>query len=366
MSSLDSTPKRSPILVGAVLLAVALLIGVGLALGPVDRTTNSAAAEAVALDTRQRPTESVTKRSLIEQKEGLGTVGFGNAWSAPIEAQGTVTKRHEEGTTIESGEPLVWVDLKPVFLVNGETPMYRELQLIKDTAGKYQSGDDVTQLQSFLLEEGFDDNGRLEPDGVFGVSTKRAVKEWQKENGLTQSGKVDKSQLIFHPEPMRIGSTLQIGSSFSDLQVTSGAQRMTADFDKDSLPFVPDGGTVVVETSSGASVTGTVAKTETITKDDGARGVRATIELNGSLPDGTERAKVIAERTVADDVLVVPVRAVLALASDGYALEVKTATGTELRQVELGKIVDAMVEVDGDIDEGDEVVVPSDQFGGES
>ena len=62
----------------------------------------------------------------------------------------------------------------------------------------------------------------------------------------------------------------------------------------------------------------------------------------------------------ADDVLAVPVGALLALAEGGYAVEVVAADGTtSLVGVKLGLASDEtdLVEVRGDLHEGDTVVV---------
>ena len=67
--------------------------------------------------------------------------------------------------------------------------------------------------------------------------------------------------------------------------------------------------------------------------------------------------KVLVEKDAARDVLAVPVAALVALAEGGYALErVGDGNTTALVGVELGAMVDGIVEVRGDIAEGDIVV----------
>jgi hypothetical protein len=63
-------------------------------------------------------------------------------------------------------------------------------------------------------------------------------------------------------------------------------------------------------------------------------------------------------RDAATGVLAVPVRALLALAEGGYALEVVDGATTRLVGVETGAFADGYVEVTGDIADGDDVVVP--------
>ena len=61
----------------------------------------------------------------------------------------------------------------------------------------------------------------------------------------------------------------------------------------------------------------------------------------------------------AEDVLAVPVEALLALAEGGYAVELAHDDGTtSLVAVELGAFADGWVEVTGDVAEGDQVEVP--------
>ena len=66
--------------------------------------------------------------------------------------------------------------------------------------------------------------------------------------------------------------------------------------------------------------------------------------------------------SAAQDVLTVPVDALLALAEGGFAVE-RVGTGpqgaNELVTVETGAFADGWVEVIGDVAEGDEVVVPA-------
>ena len=62
----------------------------------------------------------------------------------------------------------------------------------------------------------------------------------------------------------------------------------------------------------------------------------------------------------AEDVLAVPVTALLALAEGGYAVEVGEEAGTRLVPVNVGSYADGYAEIEGEgIAAGDRVVVPS-------
>ena len=67
--------------------------------------------------------------------------------------------------------------------------------------------------------------------------------------------------------------------------------------------------------------------------------------------------RVVVSTTVADDVLIVPVAALLAPAEGGYAVEIVDGSSTHLVAVDVGAILDGRAEIDGDVAEGDTVVV---------
>ena len=94
----------------------------------------------------------------------------------------------------------------------------------------------------------------------------------------------------------------------------------------------------------------------------GADGGDTTVEVVIALTEQTEQldaapVDVIVTTTIASGVLTVPFRALLALSEGGYAVEKVTGSGTQLVGVELGASGDGVVEITGDVAEGDEVVV---------
>jgi hypothetical protein len=87
--------------------------------------------------------------------------------------------------------------------------------------------------------------------------------------------------------------------------------------------------------------------------------IDVVIAIAGGQTAGLDDAPVTVNFTSssATGVLAVPVRALLALAEGGYALERVTATGTELVPVQLGAFADGYVQVTGKVTAGDTVVV---------
>ncbi len=363
--------SRRKIRVGAgiFVLAVSALLGGGFLLGPAlgqdtSTSTDDSTTEPARSAANGRPTEIVTRGDLTEKKESAGSVSYGDSWVAPFEATGVVTRSHPKGTVVQPGEPLIWLGTQPIYLAAGEVPVYRELFYGRDADKKLQSGDDVRQLQEFLLAQGFDDGERLTADGEFGPTTQRAVKAWQKENGLQTTGRVDRTQLVFHPTAVRIDNEPMVGAQFTELLVSNVEQTITASFDDRSRSFLPVGGTVELAVGDEPLSTGTIDSVDSAVQDDGSRGFSVKITPDQPIDSEIERVTVTARKVVADNVLLVPARSILALAGSGYAVEVRTEAGPELRRIELGEFVDDMVEITGDITEGDEVIVPDDGIGG--
>jgi peptidoglycan hydrolase-like protein with peptidoglycan-binding domain len=99
------------------------------------------------------------------------------------------------GTTIESGDALYGVNLRPVVAIEGKTPAFRAM-------ASGDKGADVRQLQKFLSREKYYSGPR---DGEFGPVTESAVKEWQEDLGVEPDGAVGFGDVMFVPSlPARV------------------------------------------------------------------------------------------------------------------------------------------------------------------
>lgn len=349
------------IIAGAV--AITALAGAGfLATGP-NNSQSAADASASTATASELSTVQVTRQTLTETAEATGTVGHGNSLELPIQSQGIVTWAPKQDDTLSAGDTAVRIDDRPVTIANGTTPLYRELRLVKsserDEAGNrlgHQTGEDVAQLQQFLIDQGFDDEGSLVVDANFGPSTKRAVQDWQKALGHATTGRVDRSQLIFADGDLFVDQAPAVGHVFSGLKVSAPSRTVTSTVTAAKRSFYLEGATVDLETD-GNHLVGTVTDVTRKTGQDGKTIYEIEISIDGELADGIETVDITATRTVAADVLTVPVRALLALAEGGWAVEVPSQDGTELRRVELDQVVDTIASITG-VDEGTEVVVP--------
>lgn len=125
---------------------------------------------------------------------------------------GTVTRTSAAPNgrvTIESGQILYRVNEVPVAVMAGEVPAYRELH-------PGLQGDDVSQLQTFLVTLGVYDDA---VDGRWRSTTTAGVRKWQAAAGLPRSDSLPFGSILFVPTlPLDVGWTDQIvvGTSVVD------------------------------------------------------------------------------------------------------------------------------------------------------
>jgi hypothetical protein len=77
----------------------------------------------------------VTRATLTERTEVDGQLGYGAEIPLPVKATGTVTWLPEAGTRAKRGDTLLRVDDRPVVLLYGSLPMYRDLGLTARAPG---------------------------------------------------------------------------------------------------------------------------------------------------------------------------------------------------------------------------------------
>ena len=281
--------------------------------------------------------------------------------SAPV--QGMVTSITDEGTLVGRGDPLIALDQEPVVLLIGDLPAYRTM-----TAGVV--GDDVLQLEENLVALGFGDIEGFVVDGDYDTATSLAVAAWQASLGASPDGVVNLGDVIVAPNPLRIGQHLvSIGNvvlSGTPIMTTSvGETFVTVELSTDDQDLVEVGDAVVVELPDGSLEPATVTEIGTVVlaNQQGETYFEMTVTLDD--PDaalGLDQApvdvEIIGDR--ADDVLAVPVTALLALAEGGYAVEVVNDDATTtLIGVDPGLFADGFVEVASDgLRAGMQVVVP--------
>ena len=150
-------------------------------------------------------TVAVAKQALASTITAQGTISYTGA--TPLTLSGTVggattqlvTRAPTVGATVGSGQRLLEVSGRPVFLLPGQVPMYR-------TLSDGMKGDDVRQLQQALTALGY---GHLS-NGTFDVATQIQVKRWYEHAGYEPQAEADKTtvpsgEILFLPTlPVRV------------------------------------------------------------------------------------------------------------------------------------------------------------------
>lgn len=362
--------RRWVVVVGGVVTMVLVVGAVSLAGTLADSSSGD---EAAPRATAGQSTVPVERRTLAEHAELDGTLGYGDLTEISLGSGGTLTAVPAAGSVINRGETLFEVNGRPVPLLFGDRPLWRELGPGVD------DGLDVKQLEANLVALGIVSADQLTVDENWTSYTTAAVKEWQESLGVDESGTIAPGELVFMPDAVRIAEVpTAVGGPIGEaaLQVTGTTRLVTVDLEATRQTLVEEGQAVTIVLPDGSETSGTVASVGTVasTGDEGSEGeqtdggdTEATIEVvvslddpsaTGSLDEAPVTVKVVT--SAAEDVLAVPVEALLALAEGGYAVELVSPDGTTtLVPVELGAEADGWVQVTGDVAEGHEAVIPS-------
>ncbi|MGK5743319.1 peptidoglycan-binding protein [Micromonospora sp. URMC 103] len=345
----------------AVLVAATAGVVAAVGFGGTDRGTASA-------DSGPPATATVTRQTLTDAQTVDGELGYGTTRTATARLAGTITALPEAGTVVKRGGRLYAVDNDPVVLLYGALPAYRVLE-------PGLEGSDVAQFERNLRALG---HTGFTVDDEYTGSTADAVREWQEDLGLPETGRVEPGRIVYAGDAVRVeslpastGDAVQPGQAV--LTYTGTSRLVTVELDVDDQRLAKEGATVGVVLPDGTSVDGRVASAETVieTGSGGGSGqseeAQTKIEVTVSVADpakltGYDRASVDVTFTAAErpDVLTVPVAALLALAEGGYGVEVVEGGRSRIVAVTTGLFAAGRVEVGGpDLVEGLTVGMPA-------
>lgn len=355
--------RRAPIaLAAAAVLLTAALAGIAVAVSG-DATAGPAAGAVV--------TAPVTRGTLSSTVSLDGTLTYrarsdGSPYSVVNQARGIYTALPTTGDQVGCGHVLYRVDDRPVLLLCGAVPAYRDLSV-------GASGPDVRQLNATLRGLGHD-----APDGDgFTAATRDALAELQRDQGATASGTLGLDDAVFVPDAVRISQVVaRLGGAAQPnadvLRATSDTLVVQVDLEPWQQDQIHEGDAARITLPGNRSATGKVERLGTVAQlpadgdgKPGAATIPAFIALDDpAAADGLIEAPVSVDVTTTgvEDVLSVPVTALLGKTGGGYAVEiVRDAGGRDLVPVDLGLFdtTGGRVEVSGDVHEGDAVVVPS-------
>ena len=324
-------------------------------------STGNTTTESPAAATAPVATATVVRATISATERRDGTLDHGPPTTVRSGTAGTVTRLAGQGTTVQSGTELFRVDERPVTVLRGAVPMYRNL-------APGDSGADVEQLERNLAELGY---GGLTVDDRYTASTDAAVRAWQAAIGAEQTGTVARGDVVFLPEAGRVdvlridvGDVVTPGAAVLDLTGTAKVASLQVDL-ADRERFAA-GGPVTVVLPGDEEVPGTVSAATVVevaaepnAGDDQPQTKAMTavrIALSRDVDDGMVGAPVEVVVAVDEraDVLLVPVNALLALSEGGYGLEVVGEGGTtRIVAVDTGLFAEGKVQVTGEgIDEG--------------
>ncbi|MFJ7593445.1 peptidoglycan-binding protein [Streptomyces sp. NPDC097617] len=328
-----------------------------------------------AKNLKRHSTTPVQRTSLASGLRLDGRLGHSPADEISVQGQGTFTQLPKNGDHVQVGKPLYEIDAQPVILFRGTRPFWRAL------ATGMSNGPDIRILERNLADLGYADSASLTVDDKFTDATAAAVKRWQKAIGVRQTGAVEMGRVAVLPygdvwvEEVVAKFGTAAGSNGPVLKVTTPDVYATIKPSEEQLPQLLPGSEVTVQLDAGSSIRGEITSIKRDTTGDKSgdgSGERdqakstVTIRLDdqktaaAALSSGRVGATVTVPEKNADNVLVVPVTALLAKTGGGYGIEiVKSDTADpEFVAVEVGLIVANQAEVKGQLKEGDKVVVP--------
>jgi peptidoglycan hydrolase-like protein with peptidoglycan-binding domain len=354
--------RRRPVIVAAVVLVLLGLAGAAAVVWWPRTTAPTASRPAPA-------TTKITRETLVDVTTAPGKLAYGPEQPVESRISGTVTGLPAVGAVVNRGQVLFRVDDRPVVLFFGGLPAYRDLTEghAAPSSGTTPStpapggavpatkGADVREFEENLHALGY---SGFTVDDQYNGQTAAAVRRWQKDLGLDQTGVVDLGRVFYAPGPIRVSKlklTLGAVTTGPVLTYTADTRLVTASLKEHNQALAKVGTKVTVVLPSGKELPGSVLSVGTPADDAAAAaGQEPTLDVTvalddpstvNGLDDGPAQVQFVAQER--EDVLVVPVGALLALAEGGYGLEVLGDGPTRVVTVTTGLFADGKVEVGG-------------------
>lgn len=308
------------------------------------------------------PIQSVERRDLTETVSTEGTVDYGGRYTPTAELSGTFTWLPRTGDTIGQGGRLASIDNAPVILFFGELPAWRSFQT------DMPDGPDVQQLEDNLFALGF---LAETPDQHFDWLTREAVRDWRESLGMGREDNVEFGRIMFFPKAVRVDSLMlnvgdQIGPGTQFMTLSDQTKVVTTKLRIVDQQLASVGMVVSLRLPNGRDTSGTVASIGGPVEVDSPEGKQITVPVTVGLSDPAAvgdanriTVTVTFVRKTYDQVLTVPLTALIALPGGGLGVEKVTANGTSRIGVTTGAFAQGYVEITaGDLAQNDDVVAP--------
>jgi multidrug efflux pump subunit AcrA (membrane-fusion protein) len=322
-------------------------------------------------EARQSPpapaTQPVAREDLSSRVPVDATLGYAGSYTVRGQGGGTLTWLPPAGQVIGQGQVLYRVDNgSPVALLYGPVPAWRAL-------GEGLTGSDVTQLNHDLVTLGYASGSTVSALGwdYFSWETAYGVQRLESALGVASPpGSLPLGSVVFEPGALRVSDVLgALGGPGAGpvLAATSERHVVTIPLGTAQESEVAVGDAVTVTLPDDASTPGKVSSVGTVASGTASNAtIQVTVTLTHPQVAGTlDQAPVTVYVTTASSrgpVLAVPVTALQAQSSGGYAVEVAAADNTRrLVAVAVGIFDDnsGMVQVAGALTPGEQVVVPA-------
>jgi multidrug efflux pump subunit AcrA (membrane-fusion protein) len=310
---------------------------------------------------------SSAEKQLASAQSNLSTARS----AAALYGQGsTFTKLPSVGQVLRRGQSLYVISGQPVLLLYGSVLPTRAF-----IAGM-SPGSDVGELNANLQALGY---GQGLAGDEFTAATAAAIRALQSAHGASVTGELLLGSVVFHSGPVRVTSvTPTVGQAVMPgpvLAITATARQVKLALDASEQGSVKVGDAVTITLPDSQSTPGRITYVSSVatSPSSGGKGGEEegapTVEVDatptnpaatGHLDQAPVNVEITTERV--ENVLAVPVDALLALAGGGDAVEVAEGRVHRLVAVTVGLFDDAegVVEVSGQgLSAGQRVVVPA-------
>lgn len=350
------------LVVGALIGLVALVVVAAAFLIP------RSGAAAPSAKTPVLSTVRVTAGDMVAETKVAGTIAYAQSTEVDAGRPGVITELPGAGASVGPGGVLYRIDTRPVILLSGSAPAWRDFDSGMD------DGNDVLQLEQNLSALGFFGE---EPDARFDWDTTVAIRDWQSSLGLERTGTVERSDVMFWSGALRVDSVLarlgqDVGPGSTILQATGPEQVVDVAVKSSDRGLAVAGQAVSITLPDGSTTEGVIQSVGAPLSRPNADGtgkdvvvpVRISVADQDALADLALASVTVGfASTLRNDVLTVPVDALVPLDDTHYAVEVPHHGGStkpRLIPVTVGAVTSGKVEISGKgIVEGLLVAVPA-------
>ena len=303
----------------------------------------------------------------ISSGAATGTSSGTTSSSGTSTVSGVVTRLTQPaGATPQTLQRLLFVSGKPVFAFVSPTPLWKDLSTSLASGAQRVN---VATLQKALKTHGY---YKKAINGRFTLATKKALKRWQKANGLTATGVVDVAKFVWMPagsvltawnvslgshvssgtalasvvSPSRLSASALISQAdIADLKVGQKAQMTIDGYDSDA--FTGRISFISSEPASSSSTSGSSSSTQySITVAPRDLPTFAKSGMTGTLDIVIQQAA---------DVLMVPTTAVSGSSTTSFVRVMQDGKPV-FRQVQTGMATSSFTEITSGLAVGEAVV----------